>query len=256
MIRLGLNKFIIYLGVLSFMYSFTSCITNKELEYFNVKETDKLDYLNDYDYHLQVNDLLSIQINSITEDKYDFFNNDKVASSNMLSYNPYLFGFLIEKDGLLELPMLGKINVVGKTTQELERVIQEKSKEYFKDPVVKINILNFELDVLGEVRFPQRYRIVDSKINIFDVIAMAGDITEEGNRKKVKVIRLTDKNPRVIYLDLSDKNVASNANFFLQPNDIIYISPTNKRFYAFKSLPSVFSLGISAISLYLLINKE
>ena len=81
-------------------------------------------------------------------------------------------------------------------------------------------------------------------MNILDAIATAGDITEFGNRKKVKVIRLVDKVPRVFYLDLRDKNAAANTDFFLQPNDIVYVSPTNKRFYAFKNLPSAISLGV------------
>jgi polysaccharide export outer membrane protein len=171
-------------------------------------------------------------------------------------YNPYLYGYLIEKDGTMELPMIGDVYAVGKTLRQLEDEIQEISISYFKDPVVKVNILNFDIDILGEVKNPKRYRITNPKINILNAIATAGDITEIGNRKKVKVIRLIDKDPRVFYLDLRDKNIASNTNFFLQPNDVVYVPPSTKRFYAFQNLPSVISLGISAFTLYLLINKD
>jgi len=255
-IRLELSKITKYVGFFALICVFSSCITNKELEYFRTQTDDELVYFRSHEYHLQVNDLLSIQISSVTEDQYDFFRREQTANSQLMASNPYLYGHLIEKDSTLELPMIGKISAVGKTMQELEKVIQDSAVSYFKDPIIKVNILNFEVSILGEVNNPGRYRIVHPNINILDAIATAGDITEIGNRKKVKVIRLTDKDPRVFYLDLRDKNVAANTDFFLQPNDIVYVSPSNKRFYAFKNLPSAVSLGVSALTLYLLINKD
>ena len=255
-IKLELNRNIKYLGILFFICFFSSCITNKELEYFRTKSNNKLVYTKDYEYRLQVNDLLSIQISSVTEDKYDFFNKEQSSNSQLMVSNPYLYGYLIEKDSTLELPMIGRFLAVGKTLQELENVIQNMAVVYFKDPIVKVNILNFEVSILGEVNNPQRYKVIHPNLNILDAVATAGDITEFGNRRKVKVIRLSDKDPRVFYLDLRDKNVTTNTNFFLQPNDIIYVTPTHKRFYAFKNLPSAVSLGVSAITLYLLINRD
>ncbi len=255
-IRLELNKISRYLGIFLLIGTLSSCITNKELEYFRTKSDDELVSYKDYEYRLQVNDLLSIQISSVTEDKYDFFNKEQTANSQLMVYNPYLYGYLIKKDSTLELPMIGEIDAVGKTFQELEKVIQDSAISYFRNPIVKVNILNFDIDILGEVTSPKRYRMVNPKINILDAIATAGDITEFGNRKRVKIIRLTDKDPRVFYLDLRDKNTAANTDFFLQPNDIVYVEPSNKRFYAFKNLPSTISLGVSVLTLYLLINKN
>lgn len=255
-IKLELNRSLKYLGMFFLICVFSSCITNKELEYFHTKENDELLYTRNHDYRLQLNDLLSIQISSVTEDKYDFFNKEQSSNSQLMVSNPYLYGYLIEKDSVLELPIIGRIYAVGKTLQELESEIQQKAIVYFKDPIVKVNILNFEVSILGEVNSPNRYKVVHPNLNILDAIATAGDITEFGNRKKVKVIRLTDKDPRVFYLDLRDKNAAANTDFFLQPNDIVYVAPNKKRFYAFKNLPSVISLGVTAITLYILINKE
>ena len=255
-IKLELNKIIKYLGIFTLICVFSSCITTKELEYFRTQKNDELVYSRNYEYHLQVGDLLSIQISSVTEDKYDFFNKEQSSNSQLMVTNPYLYGYIIEKDSTLELPMIGELSAVGKTLQELENTIQEMAVVYFKDPIVKVNILNFEVSIMGEVNSPKRYKVIHPKLNILDAIATAGDITEFGNRKKVKVIRLADKDPRIFYLDLRDKNAAANTDFFLQPNDIVYVSPTNKRFYAFKNLPSSISLGVSALTLYLLINKE
>ena len=255
-IKLELNKTVKYLGIFSLICFFSSCITNKELEYFRTKSNDELVYTRNYEYHLQVSDLLSIQISSVTEDKYDFFKKEQSSHSQLMATNPYLYGYLIKKDSTLELPMIGRLLAVGKTLQELENTIQQMAVVYFKDPLVRVNILNFEVSILGEVNSPKRYKVIHPNLNIVDAIAVAGDITEFGNRKKVKVIRLSDKNPRIFYLDLRDKNTVTNTDFFLQPNDIVYVAPTKKRFYAFKNLPSTVSLGVSAITLYLLINKE
>ena len=116
--------------------------------------------------------------------------------------------------------------------------------------------MNFQVSILGEVNNPNRYKVVHPNLNILDAIAIAGDITEFGNRKKVKIIRLTDKDPRVFYLDLRNKNVAANTDFFLQPNDIVYVPPNKKRFYAFKNLPSLISLSVIVLILFSVRNSS
>ena len=154
-IRLELSKITKYIGFFALICVFSSCITNKELEYFRTQADDELVYFRSHEYHLQVNDLLSIQISSVTEDKYDFFRREQTANSQLMIANPYLYGYLFEKDSALELPMIGKIVAVGKTLQELENTIQEMAVVYFKDPIVKINILNFEVSIIGEVNSPK-----------------------------------------------------------------------------------------------------
>ena len=165
-IKLELNRSLKYLGMFFLICVFSSCITNKELEYFHTKENDELLYTRNHDYRLQLNDLLSIQISSVTEDKYDFFNKEQSSNSQLMVSNPYLYGYLIEKDSVLELPIIGRIYAVGKTLQELESEIQQKAIVYFKDPIVKVNILNFEVSILGEVNSPKRYKVVHPNLNI------------------------------------------------------------------------------------------
>ena len=116
-IRLELSKITKYIGFFALICVFSSCITNKELEYFRTQADDKLVYARNYEYHLQVDDLLSIQISSVTEDKYDFFNKEQASNSQLMVSNPYLYGYIIEKDSTLELPMLGVLSAVGKTLQ-------------------------------------------------------------------------------------------------------------------------------------------
>ena len=151
-IKLELNRSLRYLAAFSLICIFSSCITNKELEYFYTKKNDELLYTRNHDYRLQVNDLLSIQISSVTEDKYDFFNKEQTSNSQLMVSNPYLYGYLIEKDSILELPIIGRIYAVGKTLQELESEIQQKAIVYFKDPIVKVNILKIQTFNFGVVQ--------------------------------------------------------------------------------------------------------
>jgi len=121
---------------------------------------------------------------------------------------------------------------------------------------VKLNIINFEISVLGAVNNPGNYKIVNPNANVLYALSLASDMTEYGNRKKVKIIRNDKAEKRVFYVDLTDLKTLNNPNFMLQPHDVIYVAPLNKRFYAFTNLPNLISMSISAITLYLLTNKN
>ena len=121
--------------------------------------------------------------------------------------NPYLYGYIIKEDGNLELPSLGVIKASGFTLRELESVIKNISDSYFESPVVKLNIINFEITVLGEVNDPGTFKIVDPEVNILYALSLSGDMTQFGNRKKVKVIRNENDLNRVFYVDLTKEGV-------------------------------------------------
>ena len=234
----------------------SACVTNKNLEYFQSESENTEILKNQLKYKLQVGDVLSVQINTTTEQNHDFFNKEQATNSQLMMHNPYLWGYLIKEDGFLELPSIGKIEAVGLTLRELEKKIKLISVDYFDEPVVKINIINFEVQIMGEVNKPGRYEMVRPDANILDVIGKAGDLTQFANRKKVKVIRTKDDKHHTFYLDLTKNLTLIEDNFYIHPNDVIYIEPMKKRFYAFNNLPSVVSMGMSAITLYLLIQQK
>lgn len=244
----------IYFLCVSFLLS--SCIANRDLEYLQ-SSTQVTDIPNsNFTYKLQIGDVLSVQINTITEQKHDFFNQEQTNNSQLMMHNPYLWGYLIKDDGKLELPSIGKIKAEGFTLLELEQKIKEVAIDYFDDPVVKVNIINFEIQVLGEVNKPGRYEIVRSNADILLAIGKAGDLTQFANRKKIKVLRTNKEKHRIFYLDLTKKTLLNNPDFYLHPNDVIYAEPMSKRFYTFNNLPAVVSMGMSALTLYLLIQQD
>ena len=258
--------------LLVLLFSFSSCVSNKDLEYFSTsnlvskdynlstnltypKDTSFLKVINP-DYLLQVGDLISVQISTVTEQQHDFFNKEQTSNSQLMIQNPYLYGYLVKNGGFLDLPSLGKIKAEGFTLRELEDIIKQIAISYFEQPIVKLNIINFDISVLGAVNNPGNYKIVNSKANVLYALSLASDMTEFGNRKKVKIIRNDNNVNRIFYVDLTDVKTLNNPNFMLQPHDVIYVAPLNKRFYAFTNLPNLISMSISAITLYLLTNKN
>ena len=232
------------------------CVTNKDMDYVNINNESSQIKVSDYNYQLEVGDLLSVQISTITEQKHDFFNKEKTSNSQLMEKNPYLWGYLIREDGMLELPVLGKIKAEGFTLQELSSIIKTLAIQYFEDPVVSINIINFDVQVLGEVNDPGTYSLSHPEPTLFNAIGNAGDFTELANRKKIKIIRKSQEKYNIFYVDISDKKTLNGLKFYLHPGDVIYVKPLNKRFYAFSNLPALISLSISTITLFVLLNSQ
>lgn len=248
------TKYPIY--ILLFLFTFSSCITNRDLEYIRSSKEIKNAKANKHDYRLQMGDLISIQISTTTEQQHDFFNKENLANSQLMMQNPYLYGYIIKEDGNLDLPSFGKVRAEGFTLQELENVIRKIAESYFESPIVKLNIINFKISILGEVNNPGTFKIIDPEVNILYALSLSGDMTQFGNRRKVKVIRNENELNRVFYVDLTKKGVLNNADFMLQPHDIIYVAPLRKKFYAFNNINNIVSMSLSAVTLFILINNN
>jgi len=233
----------------------SSCITNRDLSIINTKGIEPLETFQ-FDYQLKAGDLLSIQISSLTPMEYDFFNKESGSNSQLYVQNPYLYGYLVDNSGSLKLPVLGTFNLEGKTLGEAKNIIQLKAERYFSEPSIKVNILNYYVTVLGEVNMPGRVNVIEPNTNLLEVLGLAGDLTKVANRKKIKIIRTESEKPQVYYIDLRDKNIVNSELFYLQPNDIIYVQPTMKRFVVIDNLPEAISAIISAFTLFYLIQPN
>lgn len=226
------------------------------MDYININEESLDIKRSDYNYRLAIGDLLSVQISTITEQKHDFFNKEQTSNSQLMEKNPYLWGYLIKEDGMLELPALGHIKAEGFTLQELETIIETLATQYFEEPVVNVNIINFDVQVLGAVNDAGTHSMIHPDPTLFHAIGSAGDFTELADREEIKVIRTFEDSYNIFYVNLLDKKTLNGLTFYLQPGDVIYIKPLNKRFYAFSNLPSLISLSISAITLFFLLNSQ
>lgn len=133
----------------------------------------------------------------------------------------------VDEKGILEMPVIGKIESLGKTRSELSRAIAEKIVEggYIKDPTVNVQFADMKLSVMGEVTHPGQYNITQDRISILDALAMAGDLTIYGIRTDVAVAREQNGIRTIEYLDLTSKDIFNSPSFYLQQNDVIYVKP-------------------------------
>lgn len=173
-----------------------------------------------------------------------------IGSNGVLDVGVGIQNFLVNSEGYIDFPILGAINVKGMTYKELENFLKESLRPYVKEePIVTVRLMNFQISVLGEVNVPGQYRVTRDRVNIFEALAMAGDMSVYGKRENVKVMREgEDGNLNIVSLDLSSATVLSSPYFYLQQNDILYIEP-NKAKAKSSSIGAQSGILISLVSL-------
>ncbi len=212
---------------------FSSCVPQKRIKYLQKQqEADSSDYQpvkNDKNYVVQSRDNLYIRVYSLDPNASMYFNKQGAAGGNYNDYandaSIYLNSYSVDDNGYIEFPIIGKVMVRGKTVGEINEQIQRLVSEYMKEVAVVVKLVNFKVSVVGEVGRPGEFTFYQNQVNIFQAIAMAGDMTEFANRNKVALIRKSDKGSVVHYLDLNQQDILYSQYYYLQPNDIIYISP-------------------------------
>jgi polysaccharide export outer membrane protein len=143
----------------------------------------------------------------------------------------HLLSYTVNKDGDIDFPVLGKLHIEGLTRNQLEQFVKEKiiAENYIKDPVVTVQFVNFRLTVSGEVARPGTCEIKSDHITLFEALSMAGDLTIHGKRDNVKVIREKNGERTVYEVDLRTANIFDSPVYYLQQNDIIYVTPNKYR---------------------------
>ena len=209
------------------------------------------------DPKLKVGDLLVITVNANTPEAALPFNLPLVPSQGLTSYDPSsgssggigLQNYLIDTNGEITFPIIGKIKAVGMTKTVLSDYIKDKIHPFYikEDPIISIRYANYKVSVLGEVVRPSVYVIQNEKINIFEAIALAGDLTIYGQRGYVLLIRENDNGKReTLRFDLRDERLINSAYYYLQQNDVLYIQPNKPKSRA-SGLSTAETVSISVI---------
>jgi len=228
---------------------FSSCVPLKKQIYLqSMQDSSKVDFVNDkYEEHrLRPGNNLHVEIRSIDRESYEFFN---LEGSGNIYYDAaiYLNSYSVDDSGYTELPFLEKMYVNNLTIKETKELIQTQIDEYLKMTMVTVKLVNYNVTLVGEVVRPSQYKVYQDKINIFEIIAMAGDLTVYAKRDDIIVVRKTETGSQIHHIDLLDEELLESEFYYLMPDDIIYIKPVKGKNFAFSAFP--YTLVISSISL-------
>ena len=246
-------KKISYLLIIFVSLFIFSCTSYKKSVYVREAENNgEYQPLNTQDnYKLKINDILFIEINSLNENINTTFN---LKASNSISYNEqylYLRSYSINENGIITLPVVGEINVEGLTVYEASELIQKKVNIYLNDANIIVKLVSFKISILGEVSSPGTFTVYQNKMNIFEALSMAGDISDYGNIKQILLIRTNSNKTKTFRIDLTDKNLLTLEQFILQPNDIIYVEPVKAKVFR-QNAPNL-SVALSTITTLVLV---
>jgi len=218
-------------SVLMLLISLTilSCASKKDILYFQDSENlnlTKTDH--EFDPVIETNDILYISLSSINEELLSPFLRKSQQTQQLNSANPGLDGYLVNIDGTISFPVIGDIEVAGHNRAYVENILKEKLLIYIKDIVVDVRIMNFKVSVIGEVKNPGVYTIDDERVTITEALALAGDLTEDGNRHNITVIREENGVQKVAKIDLTHTEFYKSSFYYLKQNDLVYVEPSTK----------------------------
>lgn len=223
------------LSLLAILTLFCACGSQKEIAYLQnseqLKQMDQQPFL--YDARILPKDLLSITISSSEPALAAPFNQGgssltTVASVGATSDTPT---YLVDNKGNIDFPILGTLHLGGLTKGAVEDTLRNRLKGYLKEtPIVNVRMTNYKFTVLGEVGSPNTFTVANEKVNVFEALAMAGDMTIFGQRGNVKLLREDEQGRKqILLLDLKDPSIITSPYYYLQQNDILYVEPNKTK---------------------------
>jgi polysaccharide export outer membrane protein len=208
----------------------SSCATKESIVLFQDDEqkdaqntSENLSYLYE-NGTIQKDDILDVSVSALDITSVAVFVSPLVQSTTPAQY--LLEGFKVDENGKVNLPLIGEIYVLGLTTSQASRFIQQELSKSIIDPIVNINFLNFRFTVLGEVNNPGTFTVYNPKINIIQALGLAKDITMTGMRDNIKLIREVDGVTTKTTIDITNIDFINSEAYYLKKNDIIYVEPT------------------------------
>jgi polysaccharide export outer membrane protein len=207
-----------------------SCATRKKILYLQNSE----ELLQDVSYiqgTIQPNDILKITINSTLAENAIPYNNDLPSGSNGNVEVQKLSGYLVDNNGYVHLPILNEFLAIGKTIEELSNEIKKRliDENHFNNPTVLVRLINAKVTVLGEVGKPGTYSYTEQNLSLFQTLGLAGDLTINGNRKNVMVVRQDETGRHIVHIDLTSIDWFSSEYYYVKQNDIIIVNPNGPK---------------------------
>ncbi|MDH8702535.1 polysaccharide export outer membrane protein [Dysgonomonadaceae bacterium PH5-43] len=217
--------------VLLSVIMFTSCRSSKDIEYFqNTKDISDDMYrydMSNYEIKIMPNDNLLITVLTDKPAVAEQFNVVDLSrgASNSLEWQ----GYLVDQNGDINFPVIGKVHLGGLTKIQAVSLLQKKIGEFIDEPLVNIRFMNYKVTVLGEVNRPGVFTINSEKLSLPEALALAGDMTIYGQRENVEICRVENGEKKFYYVDMTSPEVFFSEAYYLQQNDIVYIRPNKSK---------------------------
>ena len=231
-----------------------SCVTNKKLTYLQSEGArEEFIPITPDTYIIQPYDNLFIKVVTPDPKWSDMFNTMPSTSYGygLNEQSADILSYTVNDNGTIELPYAGKFMVAGKTLKMIENELNISLKSYVTDAVVTVKMVNNYVSIIGEVQRPGRYSIYKDRLNIFQALAMAGDLGIYSDRQKIQLIRQTPDGNIVKEFSLRDRNIIGSQFFYVMPNDVLYAPPMKGRFFQMDSFP--YALILSTITTFILL---
>ncbi len=230
------TKAIFYLLTLSIFFQ-TSCNSPKNITMLQdlQKQNKVSNSLNPPKKHvIRIYDNLYVNILTLDQNVNMLFNpnmggNSSNGNTQYMYGTPagqYINGYQVNEQGLITIPIIGEVKVINLTIDEVEKRIKTKAEEYLKEPSVKVKLLNYKIDILGEVNAPGPNYNYEGTINILEAISLARGITLYADLKNVVVNRKINNKVQSYKVDLTNSDIYNSEVYYLQPNDVVYVPPT------------------------------
>lgn len=233
----------------------SSCVNSRNVTYFNnIPDTHYNSLHENLEPVLEPNDILSITVSSLNTQAAEMFNVSNVSmaqSSNAMDPNLQASGYLVDQEGFIRFPFLGKLKVGGLTKKELREEItyELENRKFLLEPIVDIRYLNYKISVLGEVARPSVLTIPSEKVTLLEALGLAGDLTIYARRDNILLIREEGGIKKLTRMDLTTDDLFRSPYYHLKSNDIIYVEPNKAKIASTSRTTQWLPIIISSLSL-------
>lgn len=241
-----------------------SCLTNKKITY--LQDYNRSLYSDEYvppeTYLIKANDNLYVRVATLDPRFSEFFNpsvaGGDAGGTRMDEQSAALLSYPVQEDGKVDIPYVGPILVAGKTLAQAKEDIEAVLVDYVTDATVTVRLVNNYVTVLGSVNDPGMYLIYKDRLNVFQALALAGDIIAFGDRYTLSIVRQTNAGSEVREFNITDKKLIDSEYYYVLPNDILYVKPMKGRFFGLETFPYgvLFSSITAFISIFVLIQNS
>jgi polysaccharide export outer membrane protein len=250
------SKTIVKVICITSAFLISSCISSKNTTYFENLSSAKRSSLEAVAVFtepvIQTDDILAVSINTIDPQSAAVVNQagtTLAVPSTTGAGRDQVSGYLVDKNGEIELSLIGRVKVAGMTTFAAKEVIRKRASRDLKDPNVTVRFANFKISVLGEVNKPTAYIVPNEKVSVLDVLSLAGDLTIFGRRDNVLVIRDVNGKKEFGRLNLNSTDIFNNPYYYLKQNDVVYVEANKAKITTLNNgTRTTITLVVSALS--------